>query len=104
ELTRGPFLGAQIPFNGTFTDFDIEVPGDRDFPFDPGPGLAIEKFDYRPNLTSNLLVPGIRTHLTDVDIAIIGNVLQVETVPEPPIWIAGFVGTIIVSTRRRRRQ
>ncbi len=113
-ITSGAFNGALIPTVGGHTSFQILSPNGQ-FPFNPGGGGFFNQFQYNPNVMGPSLVTGVRTTLTEADIAIMAQTLGFDmatvnfnptAVPEPSsiMFVAiSLLGLGMVAKRRSKR-
>lgn len=114
NITSGPFNNAQIPVAGGHTNFQILSPAGGQFPYNPGGG-SFNQFLYNPNVMGPSLVTGVRSTLTEVDIAIMAQTLGFDmntvnfnptAVPEPSsiMFVAmSMLGLGVVAKRRKLR-
>ena len=111
DISSGPFSGAEIPYTGGHTNFEV-TSTDPHFPYDPGGGGFFPPFDYFPNVMGPSIQTGTRKLLTESDIAFVAQFLEFDmatvnfnpsAVPEPSSFI--LVGAVLGSIigRRRRR-
>lgn len=115
DITSGPFVGAQVPINGSHTRFQTQTPS-TEFPYDPSGGF-FPLDDYYPNVMGPSSIAGVRKLLTEADIAIVAEMLQfnmatvdfnpsqtLSAVPEPSAILVWSLISIGVVVRRRQGQ
>lgn len=112
DITSGFLSGAQIGYSGGHTSFEIQSPGNGDFPYDPDNG-TFGSFNYGPNVMSPSILSGVRKDLTEADIVMVAEFLEfdmntvnfnpmVAAIPEPGTAFALTLLAMAGLSRRRR--